>query len=266
MTVQLIIVLTLVFLINLITTLSYSVRIVGIRTGRIAVSFALFNILVLISRTAYGFQAPLLAKTIENNINSGAGENLFEFRLIIFACSVATIIGGFLIPTFQRILSIAVEKFSIYKSVPSLILHSFSKGGISSFKDSIVIPSTKNVAQINFRSNFPWRVFIMNIVAVAIITVGVLSALYAGYLNPEFRSTASNLSAIINGGATILMFIFIDPFLSVMTDDVVLGKTKESLFRKYIVYMVFARLLGTVLAQFIFIPSAQIIAWIAEMI
>lgn len=266
MTAQIIVVLILVFLINLITTLSYSVRIVGIRTGRIAVSFALFNILVLISRTAYGFQAPLLAKTIENNINSGAGENLFEFRLIIFACSVATIIGGFLIPTFQRILSISVEKFSIYKSVPSLILHSFSKGGITSIKDSIVLPSTKNVATINFKSNFPWRVFIMNIVAVAIITVGVLSALYAGYLNSEFRSTASNLSAIINGVATILMFIFIDPYLSVMTDDVVLGKTKESLFRKYIVYMVLARLLGTVLAQFIFIPSAQIIAWIAKMI
>lgn len=266
MTTQIILVLFLVFLINLITTLSYSVRIVGVRTGRIAVSFALFNILVLISRTAYGFQAPILAKTIENNINTGAGENLFEFRLIIFACSLATIIGGFLIPTFQRILSIAVEKFSIYKSVPSLILHSFSKTGITSIKDSIVIPSTSNVAQINFKRNFPWKVFIMNIVAVAIITVGVLSALYAGYLNPEYRSTASNLSAIINGIATILMFIFIDPFLSIMTDDVVLGRTKESLFRKYIVYMVFARLLGTLLAQFILIPSAKIVAWTAEKI
>lgn len=266
MTTQIIVVLILVFLINLITTLSYSVRIVGIRTGRIAVSFALFNILVLISRTAYGFQAPLLAKTIENNINTGAEENLFEFRLIIFACTVATIVGGFLIPTFQRILSIAVDKFSIYKSVPSLILHSFSKGGITSIRESVVIPRTKNISQINSKSNFPWKIFIMNIIAVAIITIGVLSALYAGYLNPEFRATASNLSAIINGVATILMFIFIDPFLSIMTDDVVLGKTKESIFRKYIVYMIFARVLGTVLAQFIFIPSARIIAWIAEII
>jgi len=266
MQIQIIVVLILVFLINLITTLSYSVRIVGIRTGRIAVSFALFNILVLVSRTAYGFQAPLLAKTIENNINTGAGENLFEFRLIIFVSTLATIIGGFLIPTFQRILSVAVEKFSIYKSVPSLILHSFSKGGITFIKESIAIPSTKNIALINFGKDFPWKVFFMNIVAVAIITVGVLSALYAGYLNPEYRTTASSLSAIINGVATILMFIFIDPFLSVMTDEVVLGKTKESLFRKYIVYMVFARLLGTVLAQFIFLPSAKLIAWIAEMI
>lgn len=263
---QIIIVLFLVFLINIITTLSYSVRIVGIRTGRIAVSFALFNILVLISRTAYGFQAPLLAKTIENNIITKSGENNIEFRLIILACSVATIIGGFLIPTFQRILSIAVEKFSIYKSIPALLLHSFSKGGIISIKECIVIPSTKNIANINFAKEFPWRVFFMNIVAVAIITVGVLSSLYAGYINSEFRTTASNLSAIINGIATILMFIFIDPFLSIMTDEVILGNVKESLFRKFILYMVIARFLGTVLAQIIFLPSAKIIAWLATLI
>jgi hypothetical protein len=101
---------------------------------------------------------------------------------------------------------------------------------------------------------------------VAIITIGVLSALYAGYFNPEFRTTASSLSAIINGFATILMFVFIDPFLSVMTDDVVLGKAKESLFRKYIVYMVFARVIGTLLAQIMLIPAARIISITARLI
>jgi hypothetical protein len=263
---QIITVISLTFLINLITTLSYAVRIVGIRTGRIAVSFALFNILVLVSRTAYGFQAPLLAKTIENNINTGAGNNLSEFRFIILSCSIGTILGGFLIPTFQRLLSVAVEKFSIYKSVPNLLIHSFSKGGIASLKDNLVIPSTKNVTAIGLTRDFPWKVFTMNVVAVAIITVGVLSSLYAGYINPDFRTTASSLSSIVNGVSTILMFIFIDPFLSIMTDDVVLGKTKESLFRKYIVYMVFARVLGTIIAQFIFIPSSRLIAWIAGQI
>jgi hypothetical protein len=266
MTQQIIIVLILTFLINLITTLSYSVRIVGIRTGRIAVSFALFNILVLISRTAYGLQAPLLAKTVENNIYSGQGANLLDFRLIILSCSVATIIGGILIPTFQRILSIAVEKFSIYKSVPNLLIHSFSKSGIVSIKDNLVVPNPKNISSITLDKDFPWKVFVMNVIAVAIITVGVLSSLYASYLNPDFRTTASSLSSVINGFSTILMFIFIDPYLSIMTDDVVLGKTKESLFRKYIVYMVIARLIGTILAQVIFIPASEFIAWIAGLI
>jgi hypothetical protein len=244
---KIILVICLSFLINLITTLSYSVRIVGIRTGRIAVSFALFNILVLISRTANGFQAPLLANTIETNINSGAGPDLLNFRLIILSCTVASIIGGLMIPTFQRILSIAVERFSVYKSVPKVLFHGFTKTGATSIKD-------------------PVKVFIMNVVAVAIVTIGVLSALYAGYFTPEYRSTASNLSAIINGMATILMFVFIDPFLSVMTDEVVLGKARESLFRKYIVYMVIARVVGTLIAQVMFVPAAKLISIVAGMI
>jgi hypothetical protein len=260
---QIILVLALTFLINLITTLSYSVRIVGIRTGRIAVSFALFNILVLVSRTANGFQAPLLASTIEKNINAGFGANLLDFRLIILSCTVATIFGGLMIPTFQRILSIAVEKFSIYKSVPKVLLYGFTKSGVSSIKENIVVPSTRNITAVNLKYDFPWKVFIMNVVAVAILTIGVLSSLYAGYFNPEYRTTASSLSAIINGLSTILMFVFIDPFLSVMTDDVVLGKTNESRFRRYIVYMVFARVLGTLIAQVILIPAASLIAVIA---
>ena len=263
---KIILVLGLTFLINLITTLSYSVRIVGIRTGRIAVSFALFNILVLISRTANGFQAPLLANTIETNINSGAGPDLLNFRLIILSSTVATIIGGLLIPTFQRILSIAVERFSVYKSVPKVLFHGFTKTGVTSIKDSIVIPSPTNLTSLNFKSDFPIKVFIMNVVAVAIVTIGVLSALYAGYFTPEYRSTASNLSAIINGVATILMFVFIDPFLSVMTDEVVLGKARESLFRKYIVYMVIARVVGTLIAQVMFVPAAKLISTVAAMI
>jgi hypothetical protein len=90
-----------------------------------------------------------------------------------------------------------------------------------------------------------------------------LSALYSGYFDPEFRTTASSLSAIINGFTTILMIVFIDPYLSIMTDDLVLGKTSESLFRKYIVHMVFARLIGTILAQLILIPAARLISLVA---
>ena len=263
MTTQVIIVLLLTFVINLITTLSYSVRIVGIRTGRVAISFALFNILVLVSRTANGFQAPLLAKTVETDIKHGIFDNLLTFRLIIFSCSIATIIGAFLIPTFQRVLSKAVINFSVHKSMGRLILHGFSKGGILYFKDNMTLPVRENVTQIKFDSEFPWRIFILNIFAVAILTIGVLSAVYASYINPDYRSTASNLSAFINGFATILMFAFIDPNLSAMTDDVTIGKCSESTFRKYIVYMTFARLIGTIVAQILFLPSAQLLAWTA---
>ena len=266
MTTQVLVVLMLTFLINLISTLSYSVRIVGIRTGRIAISFALFNILVLVSRTANGFQAPLLAKTVEMNIKHGIFSNAGVFRMIIFSCTLATLLGALLIPTLQRVLSRAVINFSVHKSMGKLILHGFSKAGIVYFRDNLTIPARENIAHIRRDRDFPWRIFILNTLAVAILTIGVLSAVYAAYINPDYRTTASNLSAFINGLATILMFAFIDPHLSAMTDDVMLGACPEPTFRRYIVYMTVARLTGTIIAQILFIPGAMFLAWLATVL
>jgi hypothetical protein len=265
MTIQIIVVLLLTFVIHLISTLSYSVRIVGTRTRKIAVSFALFNIMVLISRTSNSFQAPLLAKWVENNINLKVDPGTFEIRMILLATTIATIVGAFLIPTFQRVLSKAVLNFSIHKSMPKLILHGFTKTGIRQLRNEISIPDKNNLT-INTKSKFPLKIFVFNIIAVAILTVGVLSSLYAGFITPELRTTASSLSAIVNGFATILMFVIIDPHLSVLTDEVVEGKYSESEFRGTIRYMVLARLIGTVIAQFLLVPFAHFIAYVAEII
>ena len=265
MTIQIIIVLLLTFIIHLISTLSYSVRIVGTRTRKIAVSFALFNIMVLISRTSNSFQAPLLAKWVENNINLNINPGTYEIRLILFVATLATIFGAFLIPTFQRILSKAVMNFSVHKSMPKLILHSFTKTGIKQLRKEISIPNRENLS-INSKTKFPLKIFIFNILAVAILSVGVLSSLYAGFITPELRTTASSLSAIVNGFATILMFVIIDPYLSILTDEVVEGKFAESEFRRTIRYMVFARVLGTILAQLMLVPFAHFIAMVAEII
>lgn len=265
MTTQIIIVLLLTFVIHLISTLSYSVRIVGTRTRKIAVSFALFNIMVLISRTSNSFQAPLLAKWVENNINLNINPGTIEIRMILLATSIATIVGAFFIPTFQRVLSKAVLNFSAHKSMPKLILHGFTKTGIQQLRNEISIPDKNNLT-VNTKSKFPLKIFVFNIIAVAILTVGVLSSLYAGFITPELRSTASSLSAIVNGFATILMFVIIDPHLSVLTDEVVEGKYSESEFRGTIRYMVLARLIGTVVAQLLLVPFAQFIAFVAEII
>jgi hypothetical protein len=96
--------------------------------------------------------------------------------------------------------------------------------------------------------------------------VGVFAALYAGVLDPSVRVTSSTLSSIINGGATVMMAIFIDPHMSGMTDDVVEGKVSESQFRKAIVWLIGSRLAGTLLAQALLLPSAFIIVYVARLI
>jgi hypothetical protein len=72
---QLIIICALTAGINFIGTLAYAARIAGARTGRIAMSFALFNILVLVRRTSNSFLGPFLAKRIESRIVNGGGHH-----------------------------------------------------------------------------------------------------------------------------------------------------------------------------------------------
>ena len=267
MDLQLLVICILTFVIHLIGTLAYAVRIAGIRTRRIAVSFALFNILILVSRTSNTFQGPFLAKRIEDNINHGISNGLLsDFRWLLFSASFATVVGAILIPTFQRAFSRAVLHFHVHRSVPRLLLHGFFKGGLSQFKDLMRLPAVENVTRLHERRAIPPQVVVLNVAAVALWTVGVFAALYAGYLNPELRVTASTLSSVINGVATIMMFVFIDPQMSIMTDDVVEGKVSEPQFRRAVVWLVGSRFVGTLAAQFALVPAAMLVATVARVV
>jgi hypothetical protein len=96
--------------------------------------------------------------------------------------------------------------------------------------------------------------------------VGVVASLYAGFLYPDYRVTASQLSAVVNGFATILLFVLIDPQLSVMTDDVVAGTIDEPVFRRTIVLLSMSRIAGTVLAQLLFLPAAWLVMLAARFV
>src|SRR5215475_12070779 len=88
----------LTFIIHLIGTLAYSIRISGTRTRRIAISLSLFNILILISRTSNSFQAPLLAKRVEQNIATGSTDGaVADFRWLLVSATLASVIGAFCI-------------------------------------------------------------------------------------------------------------------------------------------------------------------------
>ena len=262
---QLLIICVLTAGINLIGTLAYAARIAGVRTRRIAMSFALFNILVLVSRTSNSFLGPFLAKRIEMRLTTGGGDALlWDFHMVLLAASAAVAVGIVLVPTGQRLFVRAIGYFQEHRSTTRMILRSASPAGLRTMRDAIAPPTMGQIRGLVKERGVGWGVLLANCLAQALITVGVLASLYAGYLNPEFRVTASQLSAVINGFATILLFALIDPQLSVMTDDVIEGRVSEALFRRTIVWISFSRLAGTMLAQLLFLPSAQLIAWVAN--
>ena len=263
---QLLVLCALTFVINLIGALGYAARIAGVRTRRIAVSFALFNILVLVSRASNSFQQPFLANRIEENLKAGGGNLFVDFQILMGSATLAAIVGTLAVPTVQRIFTRAVQHFHEHRSMPKLILHAFARGGIGYLKTAASAPSIENVKGLGKKAAIPVGTIIMNVAAQAFLTVGVFASLYAGYLNPDFRLTAQGLSAVINGVATSLLFVFIDPYLSVLTDDVMDGRTTDASFRRAVVWLAGSRILGTLLAQLMLIPAAMLIAWIASAI
>lgn len=266
MSFQIVIILLLTFIIHLIATLTYSVRIVGTRTGKVVIAFSLFNILSLVARTANSFQAPLLTKFTELHIASGSVNLIIRFRWILMVTTSATLLGIALMPTFQRVFSKAVQAFSLYRSIPQLLLHGFSKMGLQHLRTSVAIPSVENLRDVKAIRQFPWPIVWLNVVVEALLTVGPLAALYAGYLNSQLRMTSVSLSVLVTGLATILLFVFIDPYLSMLTDDVLQGKISHLLFRQGVTLLVGGRLLGTVLAQLLLIPAAYGIVTVASML
>lgn len=269
MDLQLAFILALTFLIHLIGTLAYAFRIAGVRTGKIATALSLFNILVLVSRTSNSFQGPFIAKRVEAGLGAQlthASSLAWDFAMILGAASLATIVGGLMIPSMQRIASAAVERFSRDRSVPRLVARAMTAPGLRSMAGAGALPRRASVTGLKLGRDLPIGIILLNVGANALWTVGVLAALYAGAIAPEFRVTAATLSSIINGVATIALFVIVDPYLAGMTDDVVRGKASEAHFRRVVVWMIASRLAGTVLAQALLWPSAVLIVWVARAI
>ena len=256
---QLMLVFAFTFLIHLINTLSYSVRIVGVRTGRIAASIALFNILVLVARISHAFQAPLLAKKIEQDILFDRLHDAeIDFRILLLAASCGAMIGALFSPTFRNLFTKYVQQFDVQRSVPKLLVHSLSKIGVQTLRETVKPPSPKNIEYFKSKE-FPFKLALMNLAAVSILTVGVFASLYAAYTNPDLRTTSATLAPVVTGLATIVLLIFVDPKLSALTDDMLAGKASSSYFYTCVMVMVLSHIGGTILAQVLLVPATQAI-------
>ena len=256
-----------IFIIHSIETLAYAVRLSGARVKMIASALSLFNVMVIVSRMANMMQQPFTGSLIDTAPKSNTLEFVeTQFRFLIGASTVGTVIGILLLPTFVALFSRAIIHLSEERgSVPSLFKRIFSlhyiKRGITHFN----LPKFSYLRNTKVK-DLPIRLFFVNMVITAIYTIGVLSALYAALLTPERASTAIMASGLINGIATILLVIFVDPKVSVIADDVVNERGSYQSLKSISIMMVISRLFGTILAQLLFIPGAKYIAWFTEFI
>ena len=188
---------------------------------------------------------------------------LWCLRIILFAASAGTLVALFLFPTFVNVFERIIAKFEVVGSLPRLIA-SVTIGQIKNSRHYLQKP------RFSFRHfrilGIPKRFMLLNTIVTGIYTVGVLSSLYAAYLSPAFSTTASQASGIINGVATIILTIFIDPQLGLITDRAIHDEGSKHQLGKIYVMLMLSRFLGTLLAQLFIVPAAYLIAWLVQVI
>jgi len=256
---QLIVVFVMTMIIHTAETLSYSIRLAGVRLNKIAVALSLTGIIVLVSRTANLIQAPLTAKFVDYAKANVSFLLLNHLRIILLASSVGTLIAIALFPTFVSLFGRIIAKLEVAGSIPKLI-SSVSIGQLKNTKHYLKLPRLR-LSQYRYLG-ISKKFIGLNIVVTSFYTVGVLSSLYAAYLFPQYSTAASQASGIINGIATILLTVFIDPQLGLITDKALNHAEQRTQLGKIYVVLMTTRFAGTMLAQFVLVPAAYFIGYV----
>jgi Alternate to MurJ len=259
-------ILVLTVVVHCLDTASYASRIAGARTGRLALTGALFSIVSLASRVAYTLQAPLLGSAVDRMVHRGqAGELLRDFHIIIGAATAGTLLGALLIPTFTGLFSRAALAYESYGSFPALLLHTLSLRGFSRVSQHFRMPLPDTVRQAR-RFNLPRYFLLLNIIVTAVYTVGVSSTMYASARAPELARTATTLSGVINGVGTLLLVLLIDPVSALITEQALRGNRPLSAVSHIVIWQIVGRFAGTLLAQLVFWPAAIVVVELARLL
>ncbi|UWG99269.1 lipid II flippase Amj family protein [Dehalobacter sp. DCM] len=246
-------------IIHIVDTLAYSVRLNSVKSGQVVLSFSLFNMVVLVSRTANTFQGPLIGKIVGYGLTHNI-DPAGDLRFVIFAATGGTLLGILLIPTFLKVFQAAVKRLEEAGSVPSLVIEALQVNNIKRIVKSTVRPSRSMLQKLRYRE-IPKRFLLINIIVTGIYTIGVIAAQYSAVFVPaEDQLAAAAASGMVNGIAAILLTFFIDPKSAIVTDEALRGKRPYGDVKALVILLITTKLLGTLLGQVLFLPAAHMIA------
>ncbi len=248
----------------MIDTLALTIRTSGAITRRLATSLALFNLIIVFARLSNLIQAPIVGNMADKTVvpdpvlqDTLINALLWKIHIIILATTIGTVIGALLTPTFMRIFVRLIEVFEKVKTLPRLVVYLLNPRRWLKLPRYVAPPfSFRTEGYLKGLRRIPLDFIVFHILVTAFYTVGVLSTIYAAALEPSLRATSVTLSGIVNGIATLLLFILVDPPAAMITDQCISGTRPVEDVKVMNTYLVIARFLGTILAQFIVVIMA----------
>lgn len=257
---QLAVIFVLTMIIHAVNTSAYAARMAGVRTGRLALAGSLFSVLALGSRGANALAGPLIASMTDLAVvNQDTASLLWDYRVMVAAASVGTVVAALLIPSLSRILAAGVASYERRRSLPRVIVRGASvRGGRRVWRE--LVPPKLEAVRRSRRSPFPKRFLVLSALVTAIFTVSNFAALYASALVPQGARTAASLAPLFTGLAVIISILIVDPIAALVTDEALRAQRPLADVTYITIWQVGARLVGTILAQVILWPAGWVLA------
>lgn len=241
---------------------SLSSRISAVITKNVATALAIYNVFFLITRLTTQVYAPILGSVRDSVVKgaASAAELLPLFRWVIGGATLGTILGWLLMPTFVAVYNTAIKALERRGGSMATLLKDLAKPNYwSKVWQCWRKPSNFGVLFSDLKL-LPKSFLLANIFVIGIHVIGVLAAIQAGAeLTGHLARTATLLSSVINGAATILGSVIVDPTAAKITDEAVNGKRSLHEVEAMAVFLCLGSILGTILSQLLFIPSVKII-------
>jgi len=224
-------------------TLAYGVRTAGVLTRKLAMSLSLFNTLVVVSRFGNMLQSAVLG-TLPDQVGKGlftADDVEQGLRICMYFILGGVVAGAVLMPTFIRLFSRGLEVLEKRGTAMGTLVYGITHAW--RLPNYLALPGTHIREYLDIK-RIRWDFLMWNVFVTCFYSIGLMSTFLAAARDLSLNSTSNNLSGMVNGIASVLLFVVVDPPSAIIIDQCIHGKRPISDAKVLNVYLVLTRFIG----------------------
>jgi Alternate to MurJ len=259
--------------VTLLASTSHISRISAVLTRRVASAMAVYNLFSLVTRLATQVYAPVLGSLRDRAVALKMQGDIHaidqlgpQYRLLVAGATLGTCLGFVLMPTFVEIYKLAVRGLDRCGSMPALLLEALKPARLLQLLGCLRRPTLFGVRWRHL-AELPQAFIWGNVVVISVYTIGMMAAIHAGaQLAGSYARTATQLSSVVNGVATIMLSLVVDPTTSLITDQCVGEQRPVQHIYAAAVFLVGSTIAGTLLSQVLFGPATSLVGFAARLL
>lgn len=247
---------------------TYTSRISAVRTARAATAVAVYNFFFLIARLGQQVFAPMLGAIADANKKNplvGLSDLATDLRWVLLGTTFGALLSWLLMPTLIQVYDRAIEKTDQMGSIHAVLVALLNPAKWGTVLRCLRPPSTLGVGMADLK-RIPKAFILANVLVIGIHTVGVVASVYAGAAVDDLTRTASLLSSVVNGFATIALGLIVDPTAAVITQETMDKKRPEKDIYAMGLLLIASMFIGTLVSQILLEPARWTIEVGAEIL